>query len=112
MINSEQAFELLPYAVDIYEKIDFDSYRKKVQADYKKLNKQGKKVDPTDAGIDAFKHILRNSTKVKEEFFEIVAIIDGKDVEEIRKQSFIKTVGTIKELFSDKELVSFFKQAV
>ena len=102
--STEQIFDMLPYAVEIYEKIDFDGYRKKLQAKYK-----GKKIDPTDAGIDAFKFVLKNSSKVKEEFFQLVAIAENKTVEEVRNQNFIETIKTIKEIFSNKELVDFFK---
>ncbi|TCT23394.1 hypothetical protein EDD68_107108 [Melghiribacillus thermohalophilus] len=106
-MNTEQAFDLLPHVVDIYDKLDLDQYRKDVQKKYK-----GKKVDQTQVGIDAFKYVLKNSHKVKEEFFQIVAIVEDRPVEEVKRQSFLKTVNSIKKVFTDPELMDFFKQAV
>lgn len=107
-IDSEQAFDLLPYVADIYEKIDLDGYRKKVTNE----NKGEKDIDQQQVGIDAIKYVLKNSTKVKEEFFNIVAIAEHKTVAEVKKQSFIKTIQSIKNIFSDPDLVDFFKQAM
>lgn len=107
MINSEKAFDMLPYVVDIYEKIDLDGYRKKVVKESK-----GKEVDLMTIGIDLFKFIMKNSGKIKTEFFSIVAIADDKDVEEVKNQSLVKTMTRIKEIFADKELVDFFKSAM
>lgn len=107
-ISSEQVFDMLPYVVDIYEKVNFDKYRKDVTKKYK-----GKKdIDFLEPAIDGAKYILKNSAKVKEEFFAVVAIAENKKVEEIKEQSFFKTVGTIKGIFSDPELLSFFKEAM
>lgn len=105
-INSEQAFDMLPYVADIYEKTRFDEYRKNLQERYK-----GKKnVDGLDPAIDATKYILKNSGKVKHEFFSIVAIAENRKVTEVKEQSYIKTVQAIKKIFSDPELVGFFKE--
>ncbi|MDQ0340272.1 hypothetical protein J2S00_003077 [Caldalkalibacillus uzonensis] len=105
-MNTEQVFDLLPVVVDIYDKLNIDRYRKELQKKY-----QGKKVDPTEVGIEVFKYILKHSGKVKEEFFQIVSIVENRPVEEVKKQSFLKTMNTIKEIFSDPELMDFFKQA-
>jgi uncharacterized protein YwgA len=107
-IDSEQAFDMLPYVADIYEKIDLDCYRKKISNE----NKGNTDIDQQQVGIDAIKYVLKNSSKVKEEFFNIVAIADLKSIEEVKKQSFIKTIQSIKNIFSDPELVDFFKQAM
>lgn len=108
MINSEQAFDMLPYVVDIYEKLDIESYRRKTIAKYK-----GKKnIDQQKVGLDVLLYIVKNSSKVKEEFFTVVAIADKKAVEEIKEQSLAKTISTFKEIFTDKELMDFFKTAM
>ncbi|MGJ9381809.1 hypothetical protein [Salipaludibacillus sp. CF4.18] len=106
-IDSEQAFDMLPYVAAIYDKVDFDGYRK---------NLVKKEIDTDDylsVAIDAAKHILKNSGKVKEEFFHIVSIAQkNKTPSEVRKQALSKTIGTIKKIFTDPELVDFFKQAM
>lgn len=107
-INSEQAFDMLPYVVDIYEKIDMDGYRKKILEE----NKGKEDVDTQQLGVSAIKYVLKNSAKVKEEFFIIVAIAEEKGIDEVKKQSFLKTVQSAKAIFSDPELVDFFKQAM
>jgi hypothetical protein len=107
MINSEKIFDMLPVVVELYDKLDLDTFRKKL-AEENKL----KKLDENDLGIEIFKHILKNSAKVKENFFEIVAIFEDKTIEEAKAQSFAKTISTIKEVFMDKEMTGFFKQAI
>jgi len=108
MFNTEKAFDMLPSVVTLYDKLDLDAYRKKIAAKTKGKDENDKEA----LGIDLFKYILKNSTKVKEEVFEIVSIFEDKTVEEVKAQSFIKTVNTIKSIFSDKETMSFFKQAM
>ena len=106
-ISSEQAFDMLPYVVDIYDKLDFDKYRKELQKKY-----AGKKsVDSLSVGLEATKFIIRNAGKVKDEFFAIVAIAENTTIEEAKKQPFVKTVQTFKEIITDPELMDFFKQA-
>ena len=107
MITSEQAYDMLPYAVDVYEKLDLDAYRKELT----KENKD-KKVSNLDVGIQGLKYILKNSGKIKDEVFQIVAIADGKTLEEVKAQSIVSTLATFKAIFSDKDLVDFFKSAM
>ncbi len=107
MITSEQVFDMLPHVTDIYDKLDLNAYRKELNASFK-----GKEVDKTEVGIMVFKYVLKNSIKVKEEFFNIVATVEGKPLEEVKKQSIVKTIATIKNIFSDKEMMDFFKQAM
>lgn len=109
MINSEKAFDMLPHVVDIYDKLDLDGYRKKIT---KKNQEKEVEVDVMDIGIDVFKFILKNSGKVKEEFFNIIAIADDKEIEEVKNQSLAKTLSDIKRVFGDKELLDFFKSAM
>lgn len=107
-ISSEQAFDMLPYAVDIFEKLDLKGYRKKIKEKYK--GKQ--KVDVDRIGIDSVIYIVKNSSKIKEEFFSIVAIAENKTVEQVKSQSPIETVKVFKEIFENNELMVFFKQAM
>jgi len=64
------------------------------------------------SGINLFKFVLKNSAKVKEEVFEIVAVFEEKTVEEIKAQDFMLTINTFKEIFSDKDAVGLFTQAI
>ncbi|EGW36462.1 hypothetical protein [Desulfosporosinus sp. OT] len=107
MITTEKAFDMLPAVVDLYDKLDIDAYRKKVTEENK-----GKKLDQTSLGINLFKFVLKNSAKIKDEVFEIVAIFESKTVEEIKAQSFMTTMNSFREIFADKEAVSFFRQAM
>jgi len=107
LINTSKAFDMLPAIVDLYDKLQIDTYRKKVAEENK-----GKKLDEMAIGIDLFKYVLKNSSKVKEEVFEIVAVFEEKTVEEIKVQSFMITVKSLKEIFSDKEAMSLFKSAM
>ena len=107
MVSSEKAFDMLPSAVDIYEKLDVDAYRKRIAEESK-----GKKLDAQSVGINLMKYILVNTPKIKEEFFNIAAIFEDKTVDEVKAQPFMQTVSTIKAVFADKELMSFFKQAI
>lgn len=112
MLNSEKAFDMLPHVVDIYDKLNIDAYRKEAMKKHEKAKKKGETVSQLDAGIDVFKYIIKNSGKVKEEFFAIVAIFEDKTVDEVKAQPFINTLTTFKEVFTDKELTDFFKSAM
>lgn len=107
MISTEKIFDMLPNVVDIWDKLDIDGYRKKIAGENK-----GKKVDSEAIGINLIKYILVNTPKVKGEVFSMVAIFEDKTVEEVKAQNFGKTIKTVKDIFQDKELMDFFKQAV
>jgi len=107
MLTTEKAFDMLPAVVDLYDKLDIDGYRKKFAEENK-----GKKLDEMTKGIDLFKFILKNSGKVKDEVFEIVAVFEDKPIEEIKAQNFMITAKSLKEIFSDKEAMELFKSAV
>lgn len=107
MISTEVAFDLLPSATELYDKLELDAYRKKIAEENK-----GKPLDQMSAGINLFKHVLKNSAKVKEEVFEIVAVFEAKPIEEIKAQNFMITVKSLKEILTDKEALDFFKSAM
>lgn len=108
MISTEKVYDMLPTVVGLYDKLDIEEYLKKIR----KENKNKKNVDSKIIGIDMFKYILKNSSKVKEEVFGIVAIFEEKTVEEIKSQNFMLTINTLKEIFEDKETTDFLKQAM
>ena len=105
MITSDKAFDLLPAMTDIFDKLNLKDY-------ISDLKKNSKGKDKETVGIELFKYVLKNSSKIKEEFFSIVAIIQDKTPEEIKKQSIVDTFNSIKQLFADKEFMSFFTSAM
>lgn len=116
MISSEKAFDMLPHVSDIYEKIDMGKYiaNKKFEV-VKNKAKNKEEVDEVKImgyGLDMFSYIMKNSPKVKDEFFNIVAIIEDKELEEVKAQPLGSTLKTIKLLFEDAETMIFFKQAM
>ena len=110
MFTTEKAFDMLPTVVVLYEKLDIDGYRNRLIEENK--DKSKKDLDIKVLGTDIIKYILKNSYKVKEEVFEIVSIFEEKDIEEVKAQSFIKTINTIKEIIADKDAMELFKSAI
>ena len=107
MITTEKAFDMLPSVVDLYDKLEIDSYRKNMTEKNK-----GKELDQTTLGINLFKFVLKNSAKIKNEVFEIVAIFQEKPVEVVKEQNFIKTINSLREIFADKEAMELFGDAI
>jgi hypothetical protein len=108
MVSTEKVYDMLPIVVDLYDKLNAEEYLKKIR----KENQSKKNVDSKTVGIAVFKYILKNSSKVKDEVFEIVAIFEEKTVEEIKSQNFMTTINSLKKIFSDKDTVDFLKQAM
>lgn len=110
MISSEKAFDILPFVADIYYKIEIERHLKDYQSkNDKNLDLENLKLFE---GLNIFAFILKNSSKFKDEFFNIVAIIEDKELAEVKAQSPTATLKSIKELFANKELTDFFKEAM
>lgn len=109
-VSTEAAFDALPYVMDVYDKLDLDSYRKKVSKQYKGQNK--KKLDLNEIGIDLFKYVLKNLSKAKEEIFTVISIFEDKSVEEVKEQPISQTIKSLRSIFSDKETMDFFKESM
>jgi len=108
IFSTEKAFDMLPMVTVMYEKLDIDGYRKKLKAESK-----GKKdISANVIGIDLFKYILKSSGKIKEEVFEIVSIAEDMTIEEVKAQTFTKTIKTMKDIFTDKDTTELFKSAI
>lgn len=108
MISTEKAFDMLPMVTVLYDKLAIDKYRDELA----KKNKGKKNISAESLGIDIFKYILQNSGKVKEDFFEIASVFEEKPIEEIKAQSFTKTILTMKEIMTDGDAVDFFKSVI
>jgi hypothetical protein len=112
MITSEQAFDMLPYVGEIFDKLEIPSY---INSQKKILTvKKGQNVNDIQEkiGIGITVYVVKNCNKVKEEFFNVVAIAKGKSIEEVKQQGLVETIKTFKEIFQDPELMGFFKTAM
>jgi hypothetical protein len=105
-ISSEVVFDLLPFMIDIFDKLD-------VEKEGKRLVKISKTKDidvqKKEIGVNIIKYILKNSPKVKDEFFEVVSIVEGITIEEAKAQGIGKTIKTIQEVMGDEEIMVFFR---
>jgi hypothetical protein len=100
-MTSEKIFDLLPYVVDIFEKLDLQ-----------KFIEGNKDKDANALGNAVIMHVAKNSGKVKKEFFTAISIIKDITLEEAYKLPFSELIATLKELGKDPELLVFFKLAV
>ena len=107
-LSTEKAFDLLPYVVEIYEKMNVDKYIKDTRRKLKGKNN----IDELAVGIDMFKFVLKNLNKAEKEVFEVIAILEEKTVEEVRVQPLSITFKSLKDLLTNKELTNFFKSAM
>ncbi len=110
MITSEKAYDMLPYASDIYEKLDI----KKFIEDKKIVVEEGESIETKliPVILDLGNFVLKESPKIKSEVFNIVAILEDKTMEEVLAQSPIKTIRAFKSIFEDKETLDFLTQVV
>lgn len=112
MISSEKAFDMLPYVADIYENLDIKDYIKKNTINASGKSKDELKALQSEVGVKMIMHIVKNSSKVKNEVFNIVAVFSDITLEEAKQQDFLKTIQVFKGIFSNKDLTNFFKQAM
>lgn len=108
--STEQAFDMLPHASDIYTNLKVKEYL----ASHVFKVKEGEDVEVAKkiAGADLMAFVLKNSPNAKDAFFNIVAIFEGKTVDEVKAQSLIKTMTSVKAIMKNKELMDFFTQSV
>lgn len=109
-VSTEQAFDMLPHASDIYTNLKIKEYL--ANNVFKAKKGADDAVAKKLAGADLIAYILKNSPKAKEAFFNIVAIFESKSIEEVKNQSLIKTMASVKAIASNKELMDFFTQSV
>ena len=111
-INTEKAFDMLPYAVEIIEKVDMRGYILRNKGVLNTKDKDDADKILKDKGFDFAMHIHKNTGKIKSEVFEILAIVHDKPADEIKAQPFSETILQLKVLLQDKELIGFFKSAM
>ena len=103
MITTDKALDLVPYIVDIYDKLDKDLL-------------QDRSGSSKDVGKKALVAILKNVNKFKPEIYGMVSVATDEPVDKIRYQSVVKTLLAFKaiynDIFKDPEMMDFFGDAV
>lgn len=103
-IAIEKLINLAPVIADLKPKIQENAEVNEFMQKYK----QNENKDNLDFML-AFLPVLYKY--YKDEIFNILAIWEGVTVEEIKNQSFAKTVASIKALVEDEDFKSFFTVA-
>ncbi len=111
MLTTEKAFDCLPYVADIFEKLNLQNELDKMREEVMKT--KGKKEErQRKMGMAFIMHIVRNSPQCKESFFPLMSVIMDCTVEEAKLKPVGETVGALKQLFADEDLMGFFNSAV
>ncbi len=113
MITTEKAFDMLPHMVEIFDKLELQKYGKEKAQEYKKKNpnKSAEEMQ-NELGTEIVKYILKNSAKIKEEFFNIAATALDVDVKEAKGKPLLETMQVVKDIFLNENLMAFFKSAM
>ena len=112
MVTTEKAIDILPHAAEIFEKLDIqkflvDQYEK--QRENKEATIQEKQQN---IGYSMVLHVVKNSGAVKEDFFKILSILGDCSVKEAKKKPVTENIKLLSEVFTDPELLGFFKGAM
>lgn len=103
MVKTEVVFKLLKMAkkMDILNQLKgfFQKINVKDKAKLKELQES--------TGIDFAITVISNIDKAEEEFYEVVASIEDKAPEEVRKQDLDVTVKSLQEIFKSGAFKSF-----
>lgn len=98
--------ELVPYIENITsDKQLIDILKKKMNVTEKTTNAE--KMSMAVEKLNAIAPIILK--KRKDDVLNIIAIINGKPLDEVKKQSIIKTMIDVREIIRDKDFVDFFK---
>ena len=78
-----------------------------------KLPEGSSRADFLNIGMEKVNKIVPILLKKRRaDVYGIVAVLNGKTIEEIGKQSFLATASQIREIFKDRDLIDFFKSCV
>ena len=78
-----------------------------------KLPEGSSRADFLNIGMEKVNKIVPILLKKRRaDIYGIVAVLNGKTIEEIGKQSFLATASQIREIFKDRDLIDFFKSCV
>lgn len=103
MIKTEIVFKLLRMTKKMGILNDLKGFFKKVDV---KDKKELEKVQE-DIGIDFTVSVISNIDNAEDEFYDVVASIEDKTPEEVRKQDLSITINSIQELFKSGAFKSF-----
>lgn len=109
-ITNDMAFDMLPHAVEIFEKLDLVNYVKKNKVIVKDKTQKDKISD--EKALEFIMHIAKNAKKIKNQVFEIVAIANNKTADEVAKENFFNTIKTFKEILQSQDMLTFFQSAM
>lgn len=113
MISTEKAFDMLPYVAELYEKLDIKTYLVKNSMTVSKDTPADEVSRIREAkGHELLVYLLKKAGSVKEEIFEIVAILEDTTADDIKARPFGETIKQLKTLLADTELMGFFKSAI
>jgi len=112
-ISTEKAFDMLPFVVEIIDKLD-------IKTEGKRIAMRLKEADPEKAGddlkyeigIEIIMYVGKNMKKVKEDFFGLVAVASDVDIETAKARPLSESIKILKDIFMDKELMDFFTTAM
>ena len=109
-ISTEKAMdvlcELTPYVTSIVTDEELIAELKSA-IDFGKANTMAEKMALTAGKITKIIPILLRNKK--NDVFGIVAVLNGKTIDEVAKQNIIVTMKQIRDIAKDKELLDFFK---
>lgn len=113
MLTTEKAFDMLPYAVAILEKLDLQTEGRRLAEKQRAANPdQSVGVLQRDVGAALILHVVRNSGKVKDEFFALLGVATGTDAKTAKTRPLTESLQVLQEVFLDTELMGFFTAAV
>ena len=111
MLSTEKVFDLLPYVADIFDQLDLEKVLDEKRAEAKKQKGTDKERQKA-LGLSMIMHIVKNSSKCKDSFFPMLAILCDCTEEEAKQKPVPETITALRELLMDEELMGFFKSAV
>lgn len=99
-MNAEKLFDMLPCFGEIIDKLGLEDMVKNAPKDM------------YQAGTKLIKEIMKNSRKVKAEFFEMIAIYKEMTTDEAKKLQPAEVIEAIQEIFKEAGVGDFFKSAI
>lgn len=98
--------EIAPYATNIVTDVELlDELKSAV--DFEEAKTLAEKIALVTGKITKILPIVLK--KRKSDLFGIVAALNGKSAEDIARQSIIVTMGQVRDICADRELLGFFK---
>lgn len=105
--------EITPHVSNIVEDKELVKiFAEKVKLDDKTTDAEFKEKTLAKGIEKMVKFIPLILKKHREDVFNIISVLNGKSVDEIRTQKVTTTVKEIKEMLMDKDLVDFFTELV